>query len=324
MLMPSLQIGGVEAGVHFGKRVASGPTNLTLPRIDTPIPTIGETIIFTSGSWTGSPSFTYQVFLDGVLSFDCASDPFYVVQAGDAGHSLSVQVTATSGGSTTAMSAATDAVGSTICVLKTLGEYTGTTGVGSQVSNYPDLSATGSNPSQGTMSAQPLVVSIQNGRLGVSYDGVSNYLGTSLVVTGPFTVFSVMESNSSGGSTVCDSGTPNIRPIVYQTGSSNNVGIYNGTAITGGTWNINTMAVLSATIDPVLGVGNAWVNGVSAISNGGIGVLGTALNPLLIGTFNPPAQFFSLIQGYLGVFTGIMNTTHRQWIEAFLKDYYGF
>jgi hypothetical protein len=83
----------------------AAPTNVTVPTISpTTPPFAGETLTAAPGTWTGSPtSFSYQWFLCDVSGANCttpvhgspSTDPTYVVDPGDIGHPIVVEVTAT-------------------------------------------------------------------------------------------------------------------------------------------------------------------------------------------------------------------------------------
>jgi hypothetical protein len=60
---------------------------------------VGATLSCNPGSWTGSPSFTYQWLRDGAPIPGATSDQ-YVLTADDQGHSIACRVTATNGGGT--------------------------------------------------------------------------------------------------------------------------------------------------------------------------------------------------------------------------------
>jgi len=109
--------------------VGGTPLNTVLPTIDDTTPSISQTLTASTGTWQAypAPSYTYQWrWADTVTNIGGATSSTYVVQAGDAGHTLDVRVTATNSyGATTATSAATSAVaastaGSPIGLLLTL------------------------------------------------------------------------------------------------------------------------------------------------------------------------------------------------------------
>ncbi len=88
------------------------PTNLQPPSISGST-SVGQTLSASSGSWTGTPSYTYQWLRCNALGVGClpiegASARTYTAVAADVGATLVVQVTAsTSAGSNTAESAPT-------------------------------------------------------------------------------------------------------------------------------------------------------------------------------------------------------------------------
>lgn len=96
--------GGVTSGINAAM-VPSSPTNTAAPVISGS-PAVGSTLSCSSGSWTGEPQiklsmgwplispFGYQWLLDGVAIVGATSDA-HVVQAGDVGHALVCEVTAT-------------------------------------------------------------------------------------------------------------------------------------------------------------------------------------------------------------------------------------
>lgn len=84
---------GAVTGVIGDAIVASTPPAIT------GTPTIGQTLTATPGTWPGTPipTFTYQWLRDGV-SVSSATGSTYAATAADAGHALSVIVTATRSG----------------------------------------------------------------------------------------------------------------------------------------------------------------------------------------------------------------------------------
>lgn len=87
----------------------SGPVNSVLPAI-TGTKTVGQTLTCSSGTWSRSPSFTYQWRRNG-SKIAGATASTRVLQAGDAGALMSCTVTATkSGVRRTATSAQTTAI----------------------------------------------------------------------------------------------------------------------------------------------------------------------------------------------------------------------
>jgi large repetitive protein len=102
---------GNQAQSIYVTYTASGgvPTNTALPSISG-TPTVGSTLTANTGTWTGSPTFTYQWKRDGV-PISGATGSTYVVSSADAGHTLIVTVTGTNAnGSTSADSAPTATV----------------------------------------------------------------------------------------------------------------------------------------------------------------------------------------------------------------------
>ncbi len=82
-----------------------GPTNTGLPTVSGS-GRLGATLSCSPGSWSGSPSLSYQWLRDGT-KIPGASAASYTITAADAGRSLSCRVTATnSGGAASASSAA--------------------------------------------------------------------------------------------------------------------------------------------------------------------------------------------------------------------------
>lgn len=81
--------------------------NTVLPAISGTT-TSGETLTATTGTWTNSPTFTYQWIRGASTVIAGATNSTYVLQAADVGTTVKVTVTATTAnGSNTATSAAT-------------------------------------------------------------------------------------------------------------------------------------------------------------------------------------------------------------------------
>ncbi|MBC7643778.1 MAG: hypothetical protein H7123_01540 [Thermoleophilia bacterium] len=88
-----------------GDCVASPPGNTASPTISGAA-SVGSTLTCAPGTWTGSPSFTYQWKRDGTPIL-LATSATYVVQSGDAGHTITCTVIGTNaGGQASATSAA--------------------------------------------------------------------------------------------------------------------------------------------------------------------------------------------------------------------------
>jgi hypothetical protein len=112
---------GVVLGAVFGQpgngvaaSTASKPTNKTLPTI-TGTAEVGQRVIATRGTWTGSPtSFRYvwsRCDTDGAcLTISGATKKSYVPTAADVGHTLRVTVTARNAAGGTAATSAPSAV----------------------------------------------------------------------------------------------------------------------------------------------------------------------------------------------------------------------
>lgn len=86
------------------RTAAAAPVNEVLPAISGVLE-VGETLTAWPGIWSGGPTFAYQWENEGV-AIEGATSQTYVVQAGDAGDAITVEITATnSEGSATATSA---------------------------------------------------------------------------------------------------------------------------------------------------------------------------------------------------------------------------
>jgi hypothetical protein len=81
----------------------AAPANSAPPRI--PVAAgVGDALVCTPGTWTGSPAFAFGWLRDGAPVAG-ATGQFFVVSSGDVGHALSCRVTATNaGGNATATS----------------------------------------------------------------------------------------------------------------------------------------------------------------------------------------------------------------------------
>lgn len=97
---------------YFGAGVVNAigaPVNSVLPAI-TGIAQVGQTLTSTTGTWSGSPTYTRQWQANGV-AISGATGATYVVVAGNVGQTIRVVVKATnSSGFVSATSAATAAV----------------------------------------------------------------------------------------------------------------------------------------------------------------------------------------------------------------------
>jgi hypothetical protein len=83
---------------------ANAPVNSVLPAISGTLAE-GDTLTAYPGNWSGAPAFTYQ-WKNATVAINGATNPTYVLQAGDAGDSITVTVTATNAaGSASATSA---------------------------------------------------------------------------------------------------------------------------------------------------------------------------------------------------------------------------
>jgi virginiamycin B lyase len=90
---------------HYTYTTSPSPSTNTSPPAISGIPTVGQTLACQPGTWTGSPTYSYQWYRDGV-PITGAMGQTYTVQAADQGHTLTCAVTATdAGGSATATSA---------------------------------------------------------------------------------------------------------------------------------------------------------------------------------------------------------------------------
>jgi parallel beta helix pectate lyase-like protein/Big-like domain-containing protein len=112
----TLRAGSPAAGFGANAVVAISPSSTAPPTI-AGSPAIGQALVASNGTWTGSPSsFIYAWQRCNVAGSTCtaisaATASAYVVASADAGSSLRVSVTATStGGTATAVSAPTAAV----------------------------------------------------------------------------------------------------------------------------------------------------------------------------------------------------------------------
>jgi hypothetical protein len=86
----------------------AAPTNIAMPAIGG-TPTAGQTLRATSGTWTGSPTYSYQWRRCSSSGHSCANvggatGAGYTLSASDVSHTLRVMVTATNEGGSTSMS----------------------------------------------------------------------------------------------------------------------------------------------------------------------------------------------------------------------------
>ena len=142
----------VFAATHHHR--GSAPTSQALPTVSPSNPIVGTSENGTTGTWTGSPTYTYQwKRADTGTPISGATSTSYTPVAGDVGHTLSITVTATNAyGSTSATSSATSAVTS----------GGGSSGGGSSGGDTPFaalhtyyLSPTGSDANSGLDAAHP-------------------------------------------------------------------------------------------------------------------------------------------------------------------------
>ena len=94
---------GSAAASSNGISAVAAPSNSVAPALSG-TPYVGQTLTTTNGTWTGSPTFTYQWLRDGV-GISGATAQSYALVSADAPHSVSCVVTANNvGGSATANS----------------------------------------------------------------------------------------------------------------------------------------------------------------------------------------------------------------------------
>jgi len=117
---------GTGLGVGFGRAPAvPAPVNTVLPAI-TGTATEGQTLTASAGTWTGSPTYSYQ-WKRGGVSIDGATASTYLLVSADVGSTITVTVTATNaGGSASATSAATASVASMYLLRDTFTDANGT------------------------------------------------------------------------------------------------------------------------------------------------------------------------------------------------------
>jgi lysophospholipase L1-like esterase len=102
---PALPVYVVPGGGALGVTVLA-PVNSVLPSVSGTTE-LGQTLTTTNGTWTGSPSFAYQWYRNGVV-IGGATNNTYVLVSADLGTTITSTVTATNaGGSTSATSAGT-------------------------------------------------------------------------------------------------------------------------------------------------------------------------------------------------------------------------
>lgn len=106
-----------------GGTIVSAPTNSVAPTVSGLTP-IGSTLSESDGTWTGSPTFTYQWTRDG-SNIASATSSTYVTVTADGSHAVGVKVTGTNAGgaltvasSNTISVAAPAALGASYRVLK--------------------------------------------------------------------------------------------------------------------------------------------------------------------------------------------------------------
>jgi hypothetical protein len=98
-------------GTVTGNSILSTSNGLTvvINNVSVPIvsgtPNVGQTLTSTNGSWTGSPTFTYQWKSDG-SAISGATASTYVIISADQGHSLTCTVTASAFGNSVASTSA--------------------------------------------------------------------------------------------------------------------------------------------------------------------------------------------------------------------------
>jgi hypothetical protein len=98
--LPAFQVG--QADLIVPAVVVVAPVNTSAPVVSGTT-TAGSTLTTTNGTWTGSPTFSYQWTINGVN--DGTNAPTYVIPAGAAGRTVVCNVTGTNaGGSSTASS----------------------------------------------------------------------------------------------------------------------------------------------------------------------------------------------------------------------------
>lgn len=96
MRQPRSSPAGRRQASRAADAVAKLPVNSVLPAV-TGTPTLGQTLSCSTGTWTKSPSFTYQWRRDG-SAIAGATASTRVLAAGDVGAKMSCTVTAANAG----------------------------------------------------------------------------------------------------------------------------------------------------------------------------------------------------------------------------------
>jgi hypothetical protein len=96
--------GGIDTQIAAINAATAKPVNTVLPVV-TGTPTVGQTLTCPTGTWSGSPSFTYQWQRDNV-NIGGATANTYLLVVGDGTHNVRCRVTGTNAGGATTVSTA--------------------------------------------------------------------------------------------------------------------------------------------------------------------------------------------------------------------------
>ncbi len=193
--------------------VVSAPVNILAPAV-TGTASVGQALDCSSGSWSNGPvTLAYQWFLaDADTPISGATSAAYILVAGDFGHTMECEVTATnSGGPGTAFSNITQAVSGPVPVNSVAPTLTGTAEVGSTLTS-----------STGAWSNSPTGYAYQwhwadtgptiSGATGSTYAPVSGDIGHTVncVVTTTNTYGSANATSNATSAVIAGSGSPDL------------------------------------------------------------------------------------------------------------------
>lgn len=311
--------GSGSANSNSSGTVGTPPTNFGLPLIDNNSPQENETLYATQGSWSGSPTFTYQWYINSVQSIGATGLSFNVGL--NAGNPVDFSVTATeSGYSATVFSGNTNNIasaGTGPCVLKLYADNISGV-VTDPVATWPDKSGNGNDATQGTPANQPVLAAGPNGKLAALFDGVDDFLATAaLGINRPVTVFCVLNPLTSGTPQYYLDGSTGDAASITQVVTAGTIGMTGGTAYISGTYPAGFF--LFGSIDS--STGHVWFNG-SLQASGDPG--SNNPNGFVMGKFGVGGTAFANCKiSAVMIFIGSLSDANRQAVEAFFAAYYG-
>lgn len=196
---------------------------------------VGQTLSCSSGTWSGSPSYTYQWRNTGVDIVGATSST-YTVQAGDDADLLDCIVTATNGAGSTPQASSNSFYGIQLALWLDASDSSTITQTAGAVSQWNDKSGNGQDLTQTTGTRQPITGTRTVNSLNViDFDGVDDGMGRGTATNlggGDYTIFTITyaDTATSGrriitkgnhwGLSVGESGSPSQADASYGNTSS--------------------------------------------------------------------------------------------------------